>query len=316
MISAARRVYCLFKILTPRKHISEEANVLVMNIVILLSFSWRYSLFLSSAQAYFVDEASGPYKWWEIYPEAGSMANMTKTIYHSRRDNLPGTVESVVTAMKATNTHAYGARGGNKLRTANLQNFSLKLGFLDHDLVSFIDNPQQSLFQYVVPPLNRQHFGRILVIEAHIKMFRLFLQSTHEYALIFEDDVTFLGDLSHEEALSMTADAIKTFHKEKWDMLYLGFCFAANGTIERNGTYRHFDEFKTIYVESLTALCTHAYIVNRFAAKLFEVELPRRLKYAHFHGLDSLYAFFQCKYGKFKPQINLCILFINDVYRD
>jgi hypothetical protein len=270
-----------------------------MKITSSLCIYWHCLFSFFSAEAYFVEEASHPYKWWEIYPEAGSMAIAMKTIYGNSGGKPVGSADSVVSAMKSTDTHAYGARGGNLIRNANLLNFSRRLGLLKNDLITFVDFPQQSIFQYVVPILNRQHFGRILVMEAHIKMCRRFLQSTHEYAIMLEDDVTFLGNLSSEEALSMTADAIHTFHKEKWDLLYLGFCFAANGTLHRSGTYQKFNDFRSIYVESFGALCTHAYIINRFTAKLFEIEFPRRLLYTNFHGLDAFFSFFQCKYGNF-----------------
>jgi GR25 family glycosyltransferase involved in LPS biosynthesis len=103
---------------------------------------------------------------------------------------------------------------------------------------------------------------------AHIKVWKLFLESKAKYAIIFEDDVVFEDNFKKELDIG-----IKNTPKD-FDMLYLGcfgcqnnfnlytLLFSSTGLINKNARYVN----KYVNKPGIT-LATHAYVISRIGAK-------------------------------------------------
>ena len=135
---------------------------------------------------------------------------------------------------------------------------------------------------------------------AHIKTWKLFLESDAKYGIIFEDDVVFENNFKEQLDLG-----IKNTPKD-FDILYLGcfgcqsnvnfnvLQFANQGIINTNANYRN-----TYINKPMVALATHAYIVSRDGAKKLITYTNKNI-YTHIdihiqtlysHKLLNIYAF-------------------------
>jgi glycosyl transferase family 25 len=116
---------------------------------------------------------------------------------------------------------------------------------------------------------------------AHIKVWKLFLESNAEYAIIFEDDVVF--EHNFKEKLDL---GIKNT-PDDFDILYLG-CFGCQNNLNFNtlqfanlGILNFKANFKNQFVNKpFVALATHAYIVSRNGAKKLLSYIDRNI-YTH-----------------------------------
>ena len=103
---------------------------------------------------------------------------------------------------------------------------------------------------------------------AHIKTWKLFLESNAEYGIIFEDDVVFEDNFKEKLDLG-----IKNTPKD-FDILYLG-CIGCQNNLNFNtlqfahlGILNLKANFKNHFVNKpFVALATHAYVVSRNGAK-------------------------------------------------
>jgi glycosyl transferase family 25 len=116
---------------------------------------------------------------------------------------------------------------------------------------------------------------------AHIKVWKLFLESNTEYAIILEDDVVF--EHNFKEKLDL---GIKNT-PDDFDILYLG-CFGCQNNLNFNtlqfanlGILNLKANFKNQFVNKpFVALATHAYIVSRNGAKKLLSYIDRNI-YTH-----------------------------------
>jgi len=103
---------------------------------------------------------------------------------------------------------------------------------------------------------------------AHIKVWKLFLESKAKYAIIFEDDVVF------EDNFKERMDKVLKNTPDNFDMLYLG-CLSCNNNINMVTVFQAYagrlnlntkkvNEYVNI---PLIALAAHAYILTRTGAK-------------------------------------------------
>ena len=255
-----------------------------------------------AVQAYFIEKDSLAYKWWITIPEYVNMLNASKHYLSSLNTiKADGDMKQrFLLAMNETSTGVFAIRGDNSNRFAHVNNFSRLMGFTGggYEYVEYIDYKSRNGFTYHATSINKDHWGRLVVMEGHIFALRRFLQTGLSNAIIFEDDVTPMPGYTMDEIYWMMAKYLNMFEQRKWDIFYAGFCFTANGTIN-NGKYEkaHAHQPPKLFVPSVKSLCTHAYMVSRASAKLFEVELTRRVMYAKLEGLDSLYAQLICKFG-------------------
>jgi GR25 family glycosyltransferase involved in LPS biosynthesis len=106
------------------------------------------------------------------------------------------------------------------------------------------------------------------IVMAHIKVWKLFLESDAKYGIIFEDDVVFEDNFREELDLG-----IKNTPKD-FDILYLG-CFGCNNYINFHsilfanmGLINKNPGYINDYVNKpIVALATHAYVISRKGAK-------------------------------------------------
>lgn len=118
---------------------------------------------------------------------------------------------------------------------------------------------------------------------SHIKAWQTFLESNHEFAIIFEDDVI----LSPEKIIQIVSNLEK--NKEYWDVVNL--------VTDRRGwplTIKKFDDNTRLVVYLSRTTNAGAYIINRHAArqllkKALPIVLPNDLYFSRGWELDLKY---------------------------
>jgi len=135
---------------------------------------------------------------------------------------------------------------------------------------------------------------------AHLKTWKLFLESDAKYGIIFEDDVIF--EKNFKEQLDI---GIKNTPKD-FDILYLG-CFGCQSNINFNvvqfgvqGLVNTNSNYRNTYINKpIVALATHAYVVSRDGAKKLVTYIDKNI-YTHIdihiqtlysHKLLNIYTF-------------------------
>lgn len=265
------------------------------------------------ACAYYNQEAGEEYKWWIRRPAYAHMLSVMKSNYHFGNNNLiPAEtdrqlIRSVLLSLNRTDTHAYGLVGGNNaIRVENLYNFSYRLGLLrrghrsqSHRYIDMVSQPVRDR-NTLLPRMNSDHRGRIIVAEGHLRILRKFLSSKYAHALIFEDDATLMDGFTFEENMRLLNLSLNEFSNNNWDILYLGFCFSANYSMDSSYKPRLIPlSSETLFVRSIGTQCLHGYLVNRFAAKIFETEVSRKILDFKLLGIDTMFATLTCEYGMY-----------------
>jgi glycosyl transferase family 25 len=116
---------------------------------------------------------------------------------------------------------------------------------------------------------------------AHIKIWKLFLESNADYAIIFEDDVVFENNFKEKLDLGIKNTP------DDFDILYLG-CFGCQNNLNFNtlqfanlGILNLKAKFRNQFVNKpFIALATHAYVVSRNGAKKLLSYIDRNI-YTH-----------------------------------
>ena len=135
---------------------------------------------------------------------------------------------------------------------------------------------------------------------AHIKVWKLFVESGAKYGIVFEDDVIFEDNFREE-----LDKGIKNTPND-FDILYLG-CFGCQNNINFNtlqfanqGIININAKFRNNYVNKpFSALATHAYVVSRKGVKKLLTYIEHNI-YTHIdlniqtlvsHNLINVYSF-------------------------
>lgn len=246
------------------------------------------------------------WKWWLKYPELHEAVN-TMRGHEYIKYSPTVTASDIIQSLISTNTHAWGIQGTGpwmKLRRENLLNFSNRFGLLNHGgrYIDIIDNQYRGQLFFVASKakakLNPNHRGRVTCAEGHLGVFRKFLASNYSNALIFEDDVIENDGFQKEEVMKFLIHSLNLFQKKKWDVLFLGYCFAANKTFDEN--FKVIQSLENeLFLKSCASHCTHAYVVNRFAAKIFETEISTKFTDLSVTGIDTMFGDLINFYGNF-----------------
>ena len=135
---------------------------------------------------------------------------------------------------------------------------------------------------------------------AHVKVWKLFLESGAKYGIVFEDDVVFEDNFREELDIGIKNTP------DDFDILYLG-CFGCQNNINFNtlqfanqGIIDVNAKFRNNYVNKpFIALATHAYVVSRKGAKKLLTYIDGNI-YTHIdlniqtlvsHNLINVYSF-------------------------
>jgi GR25 family glycosyltransferase involved in LPS biosynthesis len=110
------------------------------------------------------------------------------------------------------------------------------------------------------------HIGHFACYLSHLSIYKKFLESKHEYCLIFEDDVEFVTE-------SFKADLMKHMRHipEDWDIVLLGYHIDDRDTRVKNGNRETRLVNNILNITYFTG--THGYIVNRRSAEILFREL-------------------------------------------
>ena len=240
------------------------------------------------------------WKWWLKYPELHEEVSRMRG--HKYLKDAPNyTTDDIVKTLISTNTHIYGIQGTGvtmKLRRENLRNFSTRFGFTGrgHQYIDVISKTLKDLSN-IRPKLNSDHRGRVTCAEGHLEVFRKFLASNYSSALVFEDDVVEIDGFTAQEISKLLVHSLNMFQKRKWDVLFLGYCFAANKTLDENLKIISIPKDK-LFVKSCASHCTHAYMVNRLAAKIYESEISNKFLEISATGIDTMFGDLINYFGK------------------
>ena len=180
--------------------------------------------------------------------------------------------------MTKYNVHGYMISGNNTLRQANVDFFITGMGFKDFNTIDVIESvfipTSEPLDTYVKIGYVHPHYkdkgvhqkvnhGRLGCQLSLVKALDTFLHSSHEIALIFEDDVVIAYDFSFQEAKGLLANMLQ-IPPRHWHIQYLGFCFACD--VPRPTPVPGLPSW---VLHGVPPLCTHALVFNRQAARIF-----------------------------------------------
>ena len=220
-------------------------------------------------------------------------------------------------AMAATNTHAYFITSNSSSRQQLVQNF-ISIMRLDERHVTrvpainrhiipiskapyFVENNWFGTWYFkglvregfkteVMNPDYSKLRGRLALQLSVIRVMEMFIQSSYDNLIIFEDDIVLSRVLPISRVIDIAAKMIR-LPRDEFDIAYFGYCYECANENEKS--YQNATESSPLYVRARLPLCRHAILYSRRTINWYlKTWRPQR-----FQGGDEMLARLLCRYG-------------------
>jgi GR25 family glycosyltransferase involved in LPS biosynthesis len=267
--------------------------------------------------------------WWERNDEENHHLDLIKAFKENsmllKAQELGATAvhNEMLATFKSLRTHIY-VIGGNQTdrpgRNENVELFVKAMGFISENIDyttpiyagKYLENEYKEK-GILRPGKHRMWVGALGCQFSHMHVLESFLLSNYEQAIVLENDVRISAPFSPIEAQAALTHLLKV-PSNQWDVQYLGFCHTVKNVDDliklkpKNIVAAEDSQHTEIYISNTYAMCTHAIVYTRFAAKIILDN------WKPFYGsVDGGIANLICRFGKISIIIYILVVY-NFIY--
>ena len=225
-----------------------------------------------------------------LFPWDGDADGNEDVLLRQMRTAASGSDISLFDTINQSNAHIYVIMSPIPTRVTHMNHFLDKLGFSDKYLRRSVDivhaiqisTNNSSMENYrrdgiLSKASFRQHQivtpGRLGCQLSFVKVLKLFLKSSYDIALVFEDDVQISSKFTISNARSLLAQMLM-IPISQWDVQYPGFCFACNTpmnfkTSPKASSLLHNTHNEMWLTKGVVQLCRHGITFSRRGASVY-----------------------------------------------